>query len=61
MFSSETAITSIRWKCDSALSYNGAKRNCGRADEGRRKKMIDEHLKLLTMPRTILFYNNYKK
>ena len=50
MFSSETAITieqkkrkkgggsSIRWKCDSALSYNGAKRNCGRSDEERRKK-----------------------
>ena len=23
--------------------------------------MIDEHLKLFTMPRTMLFYKNYKK
>ena len=37
------------------------KRNCGHAEEEKRKKMIDEHLKLLTMPRTILFYKNYKK
>ena len=31
------------------------KRNCGRADGERRNKMMDEHLKLLTMPRSILF------
>ena len=37
------------------------KRNCGRTDRERRKKMIDEHLKLLTKPRTILFYKNNKK
>ena len=37
------------------------KRNCGRTDGERRKKMIDEHLKLLTKPRTILFYKNNKK
>ena len=36
------------------------KRNCGHADGGRRKRIIDEYLKLLTMPRTILFYKNYK-
>ena len=27
------------------------KRNCGRTDGERRKKMIDKHFKLLTMPR----------
>ena len=37
------------------------KRNCGRADGERGKNMIDKHLKLLTMPRAILFYKNYKK
>ena len=31
------------------------KGKCGLSDGERRKKMIDEHLKLLTMPRTILF------
>ena len=33
-------------------------RTCRHADEERRK---NEHLKLSTMPRTILFYENYKK
>ena len=37
------------------------KRNCGQADGERRKKMIDEHLKLLTMPGTILLCKKYKK
>jgi len=37
------------------------KRNCGRVDGERRKKMIDdEHLKLLFMLRTILFYKIIK-
>ena len=31
------------------------RKNCGSADGERRKKMIDEHFKLLTMPRTVLF------
>jgi len=35
------------------------KRNCECADGERREKMNDEHLKKLTMPRTILFYKNY--
>ena len=34
-------------------------RNCGRADGEKEKKY--DHLKLSTMPRTILFYKNYKK
>ena len=37
------------------------KRNCARADGEMRKKVIDKHLKILTMSRTILFYKNYKK
>ena len=37
------------------------KRNCGRTDGERRKKMIDdEHLKLSFMLRTILFYKIIK-
>ena len=36
-------------------------RNCEHADRERRIKMVDEHLKLLTMARTILFYKNYEK
>ena len=40
---------------------NKYKRNCGRADGERRKKMIDdEHLKLLIMLPTILFYKIIK-
>ena len=35
----------------------GSKSTCRHADEERRKK----HLKLSTMPCTILFYENYKK
>jgi len=31
------------------------------ADEQMEKGEKDEHLKLITMPRTILFYKNYKK
>ena len=31
------------------------------ADMQTEKGEKDEHLKLLTMPRTILFYENYKK
>ena len=41
--------TSIQWKGDHALSYNDA------------KTATHKHLKLSTMPRTILFYENYKK
>ena len=36
------------------------KRNCGHADGDGEKKMIVEHLKLLTVPHIILFYKNIK-
>jgi len=32
----------------------------GKQDRERRKNMINEHSKLLTMPRTIFIYKNYK-
>ena len=56
MFSAEAIITikQNRKTGDRSLSYDG-----GRADGERRKKY--EHLKLLSMPSTILFYKNYKK
>ena len=72
MFSSETAITIEQKKEKKGVHlYDGsvilhcltmAQRETAdvQMKEGE-KKMIDEHLKLLTMPRTILFYKKYKK
>ena len=37
------------------------RKKCGRSERERRKKMIDEHFKLLTIPRTSFYFTKIIK